>query len=59
LRPSFVTSRLKKFQSDGLVVGVPVLLVAIWKVPGCSNAPVTGSRPNIRIVMKKRFVEAS
>src|SRR5207248_2204859 len=53
LRPSFVTSTLKKFQSDGLVDGVPVLLVAIWNVPGASNAPVEGSRPNMRIVMKK------
>ena len=52
LRPSFVTSTLKKFQSDGFVDGVPVLLVAIRNVPGASNAPVEGLRPNSRIVMK-------
>ena len=27
--------------------------------PGASNAPVAGSRPNMRSVMKKRFVDAS
>jgi hypothetical protein len=54
-----VESIEKKFQSDGLVDGVPLLLVAMNVSAGAWKAPVTGSRPNPRMLMKNRFVAAS
>jgi len=47
------------FQSLGFAVAVLVLLVAIQSFEGPSKAPVSGSRANERIVMKKRPVAAS
>ena len=48
-----------KFQSDGLVVGVLVLLVAMMKFAGASNAPVLRVARERQELMKNRCVAAS